>query len=392
MELLLISVCSIVIWLLYEKFLKGIKDVFILSIPIFLLWIYIFMPVTFYFFFNGFLPGKPDQDLYYEFASNYNINSLTDTVNIAFERNFHNFLYWQIATIAYNLSFFSPVLSLCLINFVAHLFISIFAYYSIYLILGSKRKAKIGMLFFLFSPTFISFGLYIIRDILIVLAFAGMFLSLLFIYKRGFSVKYVFLLIIFSFFAFSLRGQLILVISLLSFQIFLTRFFRDRSFLFYSILQVVFLIQVYIIIKIFNLNFAGSGVLVDFLIHLISWDLLKTILIKFPIYILGIGFLDPQVGKTFSLQVILLTRLLAIDSLVIPFIFVYFYIKKWRKDVFVNLIIFALFLYFALYMYAQNFFEGGYGFHFRAMLPFFYVFYLLVISEFLKKDKVSMVN
>lgn len=349
------------------------------------LYLFIFFPITFYFFDDlGFLPGKPDQYGYYEFAKDYDLLSLKGLLDIAYQMNFHNFLYWQVYAISFKLSLISPVISMRLLNMIAFLLTGLFFYRSILLITKERNNAKIGTLFFLVSPTFLSFSLYVIRDILIVFFFSGAFYVMLSIYYNW-NKKNIFskipILFMFSILTFSLRTQLLLVIFLLLFQIIIIKLLKVKRYVTLLIVQIILILLISEVVEATGFNLAGIYTIVYWIKAFYDWNFIWNLIIRIILYLVGLGFLDPTTGKTFSMTEILLTRTLSIDSLIVPVLFFIYYLKKFKKNLLINAVVFAFVIYFSIYTYAALFWGDEYGFHFRAMLPFFYIFYIFVGIE-----------
>ena len=324
------------------------------------------------FFNNYFFPGKPDQYSYYDFALNsYNKFTFNNIITFIFERNFSHFLYYIIYIYVFKVSVISPIITMRLLNFIAHLGTVFISYKTLKLL--APTKASLGSLILLLSPTFLAFDFYVIRDTLIIF-FTSLFLYYLVkLFKTQMNkLDYIFLVLILIIIA-SLRGQLAFVFLLMLLIVIMRKSYKKSIIL--SILSFFSLI----ILK--NISQLIDIFITKILPSLLDLQILKIFLIKFPIYFSGFSFLDPSASKSYSLTTILFTRVLAIDSLIIPLIFTGLLFTGKIKNEIKPLVfssILAFIIYFYIYIWASITWEG-YGFHFRAYLPFFYIFYIYVI-------------
>jgi len=388
MDILIMIIFFCLYFYFFYGYLKFNKIISLIILEVFLLlhFLHIFL-----FFLNdyGFLPGKPDQYGYYFYYYEEGRNLLEKYgiwKYILYEiesRNLHNFLYWILYTILGSYSIIIPAqVTMRILNYIALVGTSYFAYKTVYLLSGDRNRSKYSALVIFLSPTFMSFSIYVIRDILMVFLVSAIFYSIvrIYLYPSAFFNYLSFLILIV--FIFSFRGQLAFVIFLLLGMLIFIKIFKIKN------LKLLFLIAFSIIFLISqiskNIDIGGASIIYNLTNAFTNKDFLLTLLWKFPLYFLGLGFLDPTTEKTFSFPLLIITRISSIDSIFIPFIFTLFIIqgkfKSWIELIYS--IILSFFFYFTIYIYAETFFkEGVYGFHFRAFLPYFYMMYVLVLSK-----------
>lgn len=174
------------------------------------------------------------------------------------------------------------------------------------------------------------------------------------------------------------RAQLGFIVLILALVPFLRFFIYERTLLF---------IPLFIITALFVCGAAQLVVpdaeyafyaLVDIVSPATGWLYFG----KFLLYASGLGFLDPSGPKSFTIVGLLIQRILTFDSLVFMLLFVLMLLggRLKRDKKLLNVVIAAYYLYCAIYFYfSQNYEELG--LHSRALLPFFYISLIFVLSN-----------
>ena len=101
-------------------------------------------------------------------------------------------------------------------------------------------------------------------------------------------------------------------------------------------------------------------------------------------YTSGLNIMDTDISQKNPIEILFLRRFAALDSLLVPFIFTFCLLtgifKKHRallKIIFVPYVFYYLIYYFAVLT------KTNYVFHFRAFLPFVYIFGLIIKSIYI---------
>jgi len=194
---------------------------------------------------------------------------------------------------------------------------------------------------------------------------------------------------------FTAREQLALVLLIFSGFIFIDKKLKIKNKSLYFILFSSLILGVIVLIGTvvsslgavsYDIDRSGQSLTVLYRsFKYICSDGFQDFIWKFPLYFLGLGFLDPTTVKTFGLLGLVVRRLLALDSLIIQPIFIFLMLlRRIQEKNILGATLLTYFIYYSLYFYAESNFRGIYGFGFRQMMPFIYLFALLIITNIKK--------
>ena len=386
MDVISFSLLLLIFILLIKKFYK--YNHLIILIPIIYLVLILYSTIIANFFPLNMIVGKPDQYLYFNFALNYTKEHISTTnvfdifINSANDKDWMHPLYWGISTFYYHTSLFDWIIGLRILNFLSHLIIGYYAYLTLMLLTENKIKSFIGMMIIFITPTFLIFDIYIIRDTLIIASSSVAFYYVIKFYYIKFSfLEYIYFFFLLCF-IFLLRQQLSITFLLMIIMISLLNIFnlnRIKVILFYS---VIMLILIYFTIIFLSLSGGIFSIVKEILTAFINLDFIIEYSKKYIIYFFGLGFLDFEKVTMSNIIPIIVSRLSAFDSILIPGLFFYFIVKGYLKEyrILIFIILFTYSLYFSVYMVADIIWNR-FGFSFRALLPFFYIFYIFVLTN-----------
>jgi len=315
------------------------------------------------FFDAGILPVMEDQMGYISFG----------------QENYHEHLlnqhYYFIAWIFTQYSIFDPLVGLRALNFLFHLGTLLFFFRTLELFKVTRDVLNFSVFLLAFTPSFIFFDLLIMRESLIVLLFAATVYILSKIYLSIDSKKDVIFLIIISILMYTIKTGLVL--TMLIIFLFLISERRYKNIVFF----LAFILSLQILIKIIyggDLS-GGLGQVVSIFMQAFEKNSMIELIMKLVYGILAMNFLyiNDNIFDSF------LRRLIFIDSLLIPFLYVvsFFWSENSTHRNFFFYIMFAYVLYIFLYIGL----EPGNSLSYRAQLPFIYTSLVTIIIFFKAK-------
>lgn len=286
-----------------------------------------------------------------------------------------------------------------LINYILLILTVLFSYKTVYILTESKERAASSALILGILPSFLGFSVYMIREMFILFFSSATFYYLILLYKlrRSLSSKLVFFIplnfSVVTIFNYLIRPHLAFIFAYIFLNIYVARLISLRKTM--SILAIVFL-------NLILLNLAINSFLPDrnYLYPVINellnnHEFLLNTTKKIFLYSFGLGFLDTETEKSFDLIYLLIMRILSIDSIILPPTFFFMLIQnKFRRDIGLIIAVMSGYLIYATaYFYAEKYFVGVYGFHFRAYLPFYYFFVIMLFSNInIEKYRISLWN
>ncbi|MDW7972567.1 MAG: hypothetical protein RMI01_05115 [Thermodesulfovibrio sp.] len=346
------------------------------------------------FFDGGFFPGKEDQYGYYEYG--LGCRDGKHTIQDAFE-NYQIFYYVIVCLIFLN--DILPKQSMILINYILLILTVLFSYKTVYVLTESKKRAVSSALILGILPGFLGFSIYMIRDLFILFFSSATFYYLILLYKlrKPLSSKLVFLIplnfSVVTIFNYLIRPHLAFIFTYIFLNLYVARLISLRKTALILIISFLNLMLLNLAINSFLPDRNYLYPVINELLnnHEFLWNTTK----KIFLYSVGLGFLDAETVKSFDLIGLLIMRLLAIDSLILPPIFFLMLIQnKFRRDIGLIIAVMSGYLiYAAVYFYAEKYYVGVYGFHFRAYLPFYYFFVIMLFSNInIEKYRISLWN
>lgn len=388
MLLLSFLVLYFLLILLYLKIFKN--DSLLKLIPLFHFGVLVTSSLISKFFEEGVMPGFPDQIGYLRYGedcswSYYDLEIFKVFSDEIRKRAGHHPFYWALSCLVHSSSIF-PIETLRLINFIVLLLLGLTFYRTQILITNNHTRSLLNTRIFLFMPSFLSFAVYTIRDLFITLFWSLCFYSILKIYSRKtFFNKHLIYLSVWIILLYLTREQAAFAMLNILFFSLIYKYLKNVKlmfFIFFILFGAIYFIPS---------NESRINILKSIINNIITdKDFLIKILYKLPLYFLSLGFLDPTTGKTFSFSHLLISKFFIPDTIIIPFLFLLNFKKiihnQYRGVIFA--ILFAFILYFLIYMYAESYWTGGYGFHFRAYIIFFYSYtaFTLPYLRILKKN------
>lgn len=318
--------------------------------------ILVLVPINIYMFLfskEGLLVGKPDQYGYLYYATQVGAGLIEQKGLFMYiwdflvERNFHNVAYWIIySTIANYSILLPPQVTMRFINYLALIGIFIIARKTVKLLeLEYARSYNISMYYILST-------IYVIRDILMLSFFSLSFYFTVKMYIKGLSLTYFIAFMSSVIIIFLFRGHLALAIAIIFIALLLYKvpLFRRSGI-------IVPLILFFVIIKLIStipLNIGGFEFLRAVVNSYTSANFVYEVLWRIPIYISGLSFLDPTVEKVLNLPQIVVSRMLSIDSIIVPMLIVILYMFRkhalGRNIIILRATIISFIVYFSIYI------------------------------------------
>lgn len=351
-------------------------------LPFIYIFLFLIVVIAMEFLPSGFFPGKEDQEGYYEFGLK------CKNGEIGLEEAFKQYaiFYNALVCMVFMIDFF-PKQTMILLNYIALLLITVFSYKTIYIITRDKERSATSAFVIGLLPSFLGFSIYMIRDLFIISFSSAFFYYLTYYYfmcKKTYTMKGL---------------VLIIKIGITLFLLYTTR--PHLSFIFFYTFLNIYLLKILgtktlfmsFLISLFNyfwlhllLGFVFERQILYLIIKMLLFDIsfLKVTIMEVLFHLIGFGFvIAPEEGISFSKPVILITRLMAFDSIILPTIFLYFLLKgRFREfNIFIYVNLISYFLYMVIYLYASKYFEGGYGLHFRASMPYHYFFAIMILAS-----------
>lgn len=318
---------------------------------------------------EGAFPGKPDQLRYLNYGKDcakHDSLSMMSSIKRtqALKKIKESNTAYPLFSCAMFKSSLSPVISLRLVNFIAHLLMCVLVllFYENFKLNkeGEWAALIVGVL-----PSVLAFDLIIMRDLLIAF-FSITFLVLPVCLNRTYIFRSL-ALVVGVFAVFTLRPHLVPPMLLGLMTLFGMRFFRWKvtSTLIFGLTLFIGLVLSKFQLPSKNLQlYLGS--------FGYFFDNLSLFMNKAPVEILGYSFLLPDKTLGLPIDKILLNRFLIFDSLIIPAVFLALLVvtfKKRRGEV-EGIVLYPMLIYYMTYF----FLEYGQGRHlpysFRVSLPF----------------------
>lgn len=355
--------------------------------PLLYILVYFFMSISgMTFFENGLFPGKSDQYMYIaygeEVASNVKSMNIIDHIRYALKFCPYPVIgYWCIVGYYFDTALISPVEGLRLLNLSFALIGILYLKKTVEVLFCDHKKEKIMLLLFSLSPSVMMFNFYVVRDSIMLYLFIIFVYYLVKIYLEiNGDIEYIKMIILIGI-IFNFREQLSLVIVMMLIFIKLGKFLKGGSMCLLLTYNFLWMLILYIVGAL-----SDKPILTSIALWVLNIDTWVYSIPKFFLYTGGFGFLAAE--EDFAVRII--QRVLAFDSILIPFLFTTSFIlrKQKKHEKFQIALMSSYILYFLIYMYAEMVFRGNYGFHFRAMLPFYYIFMLFMLLNF-KERKIN---
>jgi len=320
------------------------------------------------FFDKGILPVMGDQMAYISFG----------------QENYHEHLfnqhYYFITWIFTQFSILDPLVGLRALNFLFHLGTLLFfsRTLEIFKVTGNVLNFSIFLLALL--PSFIFFDFLIMRESLIILLYSAMLYVLSKIYFSLESKKDIFFLLIFSILMYTIKTALVLIIPIIFLFLIRERGYKNILFFLVFILFFQILIQ-----AIYGSDlFRGLDQVISIIFQAFEKNSIAELIMKLVYGILALNFLYINDNILYFF----LRRLMFLDSLVIPFLYVISFL--WSKNTahrnFLFYILFAYIVYIFLYIGL----EPKNSLSYRAQLPFIYSSLITIII--FSKDKLEKIT
>lgn len=374
--MLLIALISLYIFL-SAVFMRYFKGHALRYIPILYVLLYVIASLFLQASNDGLFYGKPDQYAYLTYGQAYKYETWA---HIAGDQGYHNPLYWYLISKIELLTSY-PVECMRFLNFTAHLIAIVYCFKTLRILAVNESMAIFGAYVIALSPTLLGLDLYIIRDSLMLSVFIVAFYNIVVLYRSThplFQLRYIVATFLLSMIAIGFRAQLGLIILILAMAPFFRAFVSKRALLFIPVFIAVALLFFGVVqLAIENARYAFYA-LVEIVAPQTSWYYI----LKFLLYASGFGFLDPTTPKTFGFMGLIVQRVMTIDSLIFMFTFLMMFIfGRIRQDKkLVNVVMMAYFMYSAIYFYFGRS-DPELGLHSRALLPFYYLSLVFVLSN-----------